>query len=64
MFLQETICIVGELFLSQVSALDRQPLLLEAAADDGLAGAELLFEPLPGGQPGKPSADSWQVHTL
>ncbi len=54
-------CTAGELFLSGVSGLERQPLLPEAAATDGLAGAELLFGPMPGGQPGTSDADAWQV---
>ena len=49
---------MGEVFLS---GLERQPLLPQAAADDGLAGAELLYGPVPGGQPGQSDADAWQV---
>lgn len=56
--MQETICTVGEVFLS---GLERQPLLPQAAADEGLAGAELLFGPVPGGQPGQSDANTWQV---
>lgn len=54
-------CAAGELFLSGVSGLKRQPMLPEAAATDGLAGAELLFGPMPGGQPRTSDADAWQV---
>ena len=63
-YLQETICTVGEVFLSRVSGLERQPLLPQAAANDGLAGAELLFGPVPSGQTGQSDAKAWQVHTL
>ncbi|CAL8464776.1 g4311 [Coccomyxa elongata] len=61
--MQETVCAAGELFLSGVSGLKRQPLLPEAAATDGLAGAELLFGPMPGGQPGTSDADAWQARS-